>query len=383
LRARRGTRPRADVRPIVCAAQRARAAGAWTAPNRIDRWANDHAHSLGTRDDETTTFETLGPAGLFAPSASELDFQLDENTGAFTSTATMTSPAVITVHFSGTISGGTISGSGTIDYNSDGTIEETVELSGEKHTTGHVVRGTMTFPFDYNPSSEMFLGTKFWVAVDNDEDGGNGQTAAYQGVASGSNNACFIMLNVPAGVYHVYGVLSTSGDVLAGGAKSGDYSGSTNGAVTVSDSSTFVDFYATPDYSAMAELVGTWNTPDDSSDEGADEQELKFYGDSTRGFDEALLDWARPNFESVEATGTSRVVYIDGDARTAVVYHYDHPDESQQNTYSKFIWTEPTEPEVVTSDFQLYQNAADIPDALAETDLIDASYVGGLEYTKQ
>lgn len=200
-----------------------------------------------TIDGESATFETLGPAGLFTPSGSEFDFQLDETTGTFTSTATVTSPAPLPATFSGTIdSGGTVSGSGTIN--------ETVALSGEKHTTGHVVRGTMTFPFDYNPSSEMFLGTKFWVAVDTDDDGGNGQTAAYQGVASGSNNACYITLNVPAGVYHVYGVLSTSGDDLSGGAKSGDYTGSANGVVSVSNSSTFVDFYATPDYSAMVEL---------------------------------------------------------------------------------------------------------------------------------
>jgi hypothetical protein len=321
-----------------------------------------------TIDRATKTFETLGAAGLFTPPAGEATFDLDEATGEFSYSVSVTDPDTITVSITGTFSAdGTVTGSGAFDYGSDGTVEETVSLSGEKHTTGHVVRGTVTFPFQWHPDQEQFLGTKYWVALDTDHDGGNGQTAAYQGVASGSNNACFIMLNVPPGEYYAYGVLSTSGDDLSGGVKSGDYSGGTAGTVTVSDNTGFHDFFATPDYSAMFELAGTWHTDDD----GMGAQDLYFYGDSSRGFDEALMDWERPD----SVTGTSYVVYIDGDARTAVLYHDDHPDPAQEGTYSKFIWSEPnTQGPAPVSDFQLYENAADIPLALAETATISADY---------
>ncbi len=286
---------------------------------------------------------------------------LNSSTGDFSLNHDFTAPQVVTADICGVVdSDGTVEGLGTYDYGSDSSIDETFVLSGEKNSSGYIVRGTMSLPEGVDWS-----GAAYWAALDTDQDGGNGQVATGGGYCSTSNSMCFLITNVPSGSYYLYGAVNTSGTF--GQPLSGDYSGY-YGASTVSiNSSTGVyNFSIHPDYSSLIELGGTWYLPDD----GYGTQEYEFYSDGSQ----ALLHWGRPNLSTPEYEGHASMAYIDGDLNTAVLYLYDHPDPSQENSYAKFVWTEPVTGASTTSDFSIYQSNADFQTALSEINLQSESY---------
>lgn len=124
-------------------------------------------------------------------------------------------------HKTGQIAGaidenGAITGTFQIDYNSDGTINENADMTGGRTDDGHIVRGLLTFP-------ATALGKTFWVAVDTDQNGGNGQVAVGGGKCSSGLYACYLINNVPAGTYYIYAVVNMN--ELPSAPVSGDFMG--------------------------------------------------------------------------------------------------------------------------------------------------------------
>lgn len=318
-------------------------------------WTLDVSGSTATVTFLTVTGE-YSAAGTFNPA-----------TGEFSLIHDFTTPQVITSLINGTVAtDGTVTGTGSYDYDSNGTVEETISLTGEKNDSGYIVRGTMTIPYLIDWSGEPY-----WAALDLDHDGSNGQVANGGSYTSTSNQMCFIMLNVPAGSYYLYGAVNLSSETWSQ-PLSGDYFGSYDpdaASVTVSDNSGVYDFDITPDYWAMSELLDNWYLPDD----GYSTQEFEFSYPGSPGT-EVLLHYGRPNLTSPSDSGYASMAYIDGDSNTAVLYLYYHPDPSQENSYVKFSWTEPVTGTSTTSDFTLYTNSFDFQTALGETTLQDDSY---------
>lgn len=152
---------------------------------------------------DTLEFDALGPGGSF-----EATGTVDETTGAFSISKSFTTPSVLTIVFSGTIAeDDTLSGVGTIDTDTDGTVDTNVVLDGQENTDGYIVRGTMTYP----ESDGAQDGKPYTVLVDPDGDGDNGGVVGYyMGVAGASTGMCYLMTNVPEGRWEIYGVLYTN-----------------------------------------------------------------------------------------------------------------------------------------------------------------------------
>jgi hypothetical protein len=122
------------------------------------------------------------------------------------------------------------------------------------------------------------------------------------------------------------------------------------------------DFTIAPDLGALSELEGTWRVPED----GAGEQ-LFTFDRAAKDSLIAILSWQRVDSGD---SGNLTTVYTEGSSRTAVFYHYDHPDGTQEATYSKITWTEPLG-DPLTTDIAIYENASSFDAALAEELLID------------
>ncbi len=95
---------------------------------------------------------------------------------------------------------------------------------GGNSVTNHTVSGTVTLP-----ASVSVTNRQWYVAVDNDHDGGNGMVAETEGVVTGSTFS-YSINNVPSGDYYVYGEVDMTGEL--GPLKSGDYVGFGCGTIT-------------------------------------------------------------------------------------------------------------------------------------------------------
>jgi ABC-type Fe3+-hydroxamate transport system substrate-binding protein len=88
--------------------------------------------------------------------------------------------------------------------------------SSDNVVTSHTVSGTVTLPASVNAKP-------WYVAIDDDLDGGNGMIAETTGVVTGSTFS-YSIHNVPSGDYYVYGEVDLTGEKL-GPLESGDYVG--------------------------------------------------------------------------------------------------------------------------------------------------------------
>lgn len=315
--------------------------------------------------ESAASIEVLGPSGLYTS-----EVEIDMSNGAFSLSKSFATPDVLTVTMSGSIAeGGTVLAEGSIDYDSDGTVDDTVTIHGEKNTTGHVAKGTVRLP-----EGSQGVGTPgkpFFVAADSDGDGGNGgQVSVFGGVAGDSLDFCYVLLGVPTGDWEIYGALylnAPSQDNPERAPEETEYSGVfLNGlgvsGVSISGSGETYDFTMGPDLAAVSELEGTWRVPED----GGGEQLFTFDRAAENSL-VALLSWERV---ASGDSGNSTMVYSEGSSRTAVFYHFDHPDGSQQDTYAKITWTEPVG-DPLTTDIAIYENSSSFDAALAEEVVID------------
>ena len=111
-------------------------------------------------------------------------------------------------------------------------------------------------------------------------------------------------------------------------------------------------------------VMGTVALPEGA--QGAGEQLFTFQRAAENSLI-AILSWQRV---ASGDSGNSTTVFTEGSSRTAVFYHYDHPDSSQEATYSKITWTEPLG-DPLTTDIAIYENASSFEAALGEEVVID------------
>ena len=304
---------------------------------------------------------------------------LDSSSGEMTFLKSFTNPVVYTLSGSLVLTeAGKVSGTVQSDHYSDGTYETTLTVDGLKNDSdkeivyGQLQFHTDTFAWETKP---------YWAAIDDDHDGGNGQVAVGGGYASGSSNMCFMIPNVPAGTYHLYGAVNLSGSFTE--PQVDDYSASYNSetpSVVVDDAAEPLgnryDMTLHPDYQTLwSELEGTWSWEDD-------------YGSMSATYSAAEVGTAYVvkifnDRDGEDSDGIMDIVYVHPADRVMIM------DATEMNGYPDFIkaaWTEPSGITAgSTTTITAYTHTDNLQEAITNTTIdSDAGYdPAGIVATKQ